>query len=151
MSLPQVLAQGRGVRNHMGLSSLTVKEILTWADAHYRRTGEWPRISSGAIVEAPGETWERVRRALQDGLRGLQGGLSLARLLADHRGVRNPVQAPRLTYRQIRTWAEAHRRRTGQWPPVRSEPIPEAPCETWVAIDIALRRGTRGLPGGSSL
>ena len=39
----------------------------------------------------------------------------------------------------------------GRWP-VESDRLAEAaPGEIWVAIDLALRRGTRGLVGGSSL
>ena len=33
----------------------------------------------------------------------------------------------------------------------RSGPISEAPGETWGAVDAALQKGSRGLPGGSSL
>src|SRR5262249_29129426 len=31
--------------------------ILALADAHHRRTGEWPKTLSGKVVEAEGETW----------------------------------------------------------------------------------------------
>ena len=32
-----------------------------------------------------------------------------------------------------------------------SGPIAEAPGETWKSVDLALRYGYRGLPGGASL
>jgi hypothetical protein len=44
-----------------------------------------------------------------------------------------------------------HRARTGKWPQAGSGPVAEAPGENWSAIDYALRRGYRGLPGDSSL
>ncbi|MGH2603208.1 MAG: hypothetical protein ACRDJ9_27970 [Dehalococcoidia bacterium] len=37
------------------------------------------------------------------------------------------------------------------YPHSNSGPVTDAPGETWLAIDHALRRGVRGLPGGSSL
>jgi hypothetical protein len=40
---------------------------------------------------------------------------------------------------------------TGKWPTNRADAIPEAPDETWSAVDAALRDGGRGLRGGSSL
>jgi hypothetical protein len=53
--------------------------------------------------------------------------------------------------KQIRAWAKAHRNRAGAWPGDRSGPIPEAPGETWKAVQMALVHGLRGLKGGSSL
>jgi hypothetical protein len=53
---------------------------------------------------------------------------------------------------QILAWADEHHARTGRWPGVRecdSASLP--PGETWQRIDAAMRRGRRGLPGGSSL
>jgi hypothetical protein len=58
---------------------------------------------------------------------------------------------PPLTAARIRRWAEAHRRRTGDWPSQKDGPVGGAGGETWHAIDEALRRGLRGLPGGDSL
>lgn len=150
-SLRQLLAQRRGIRNHKVLPTLTIAQILAWADAHFRRTGEWPTRTGGAIAEAPGETWSIVDTALGRGRRGLPSGSSLARLLNKHRGVRNPACPPRLSVAGILNWADAHHQRTGAWPSASSGPIPDAPGETWTAVDLALQRGTRGLRGGSSL
>ncbi len=67
------------------------------------------------------------------------------------RGVRNKQSLLPLTVRRILRWADAYHARTGRWPDGRSGPIPEAPGETWRAVESALSRGGRGLPGGSSL
>jgi hypothetical protein len=150
-TLARLLAEHRGARNHMGLAPLTIAKILLWADAYYRATGTWPTAESGAIAGAPGETWLRVETALRNGLRGLPGGTSLARLLAQTRGVRNPKDLPRLTRRRILAWADAYRALTGAWPTRNSGPVAEAPGETWSGLDTALRDGLRGLKGGSSL
>jgi hypothetical protein len=97
----------------------------------------------------PGQTWQGVNKALVRGLRGLPGGSSLARLLAERRGKRNPAQAPRLREAHILRWAD--RRRTGRWPTPASGPVAEAPGENWNALASALWEGRRGLRGGDTL
>jgi hypothetical protein len=150
-SLAQLLAAQRGARNIQRLPPLTPDQILTWADAHQQRTGSWPTAASGRIPDVGGETWAAVNVALRIGMRGLPGGSSLARLLAQHRGIRNRKQLPPLAEEQILAWADAHHQRTGRWPHAKAGSIPEAPGETWTAVQMALRNGLRGLPGGSSL
>ncbi len=151
-SLAKLLAAERGAQNRLAPPRLSVRQILRWADEHRQRTGRWPRLTSGRVSETVDETWTGIHRALYVGLRGLPGGSSLARLLAAARGVPNRQSQPRLTVREILRWADAHHRRTGQWPRCRSTPPPDgATGSTWSAIDDALRRRLRGLQGGSSL
>jgi hypothetical protein len=133
------------------VARLTVETILGWAEAHHVRTGKWPKMNSGEIAGTGGDTWAAVQAALHCGSRGLPGGLSLAQLLSQRRGVRNKSDLPRLTLKQIRAWAEAYRQRMGRWPGAESGPIAEAPGETWKAVDVALKQRLRGLKGGSSL
>jgi hypothetical protein len=64
---------------------LTVEQILVWAEAHFARTGKWPSSSSGEVVGVPGRHWGTIDRALRDGVGGLPGRDSLARLLVRHR------------------------------------------------------------------
>jgi hypothetical protein len=145
------LAAHRNYRNKKGLPRLTEGQIVKWADAWRRKTGRYPKRKSGPIPGVPGETWARVNDALIRGLRGLPGGSSLARLLADYRDVRNDKALPRLTIPQILAWADAHHRRMKTWPKEGSGAIPESPGGTWLGVDMALRNGLRGLPKGSSL
>jgi hypothetical protein len=130
---------------------LAVSQILVWADDHHARTGAWPQQGSGAVLDAPGQTWAAISLALYRGSRGLPGGSSLARLLARTRGYRNRRQLPCLRIEDILRWADAHCARTGYWPRARSGRIPEAPGETWAAINAALAARTRGLTTGGSL
>lgn len=60
-------------------------------------------------------------------------------------------QGPDLTIRQILQWAEAHHRRAGRWPSQMSGPVRGVAGERWGNIQSALYKGSRGLPGGSSL
>jgi len=144
-SLAELLAQHRGQRNQKDLPSHTISQIVKWADSHHQRTGKWPNHLSGPVVDAPGETWAAIERALSIGSRGLPGGLSLARLLAKHRRVRNRANLPGLTIPQILTWAEVHRKHTGNLPSTRTGAVAGAPGETWLRIERALRHGRRGL------
>ena len=149
--MPRLLAEYRGVRNPAQAARLTMRTILRWADAHFARTGRWPKRTSGPIADAPGETWMAVNSSLCDCGRGLRRRTTLAALLAKHRGVRNGLPFPRLTVRRITGWAKAHRERYGQWPNHRAGRILGAEGETWSGVELALQRGTRGLPGGESL
>src|SRR5262249_25380136 len=112
-SLARLLAGQRGVRNPAPPPPLEPKHGLAWADAHHQRSGGWPTSESGAIPEAPGETWRRVDTALRLGARGLQGSSSLAQLLARQRGVRNVHGLRPLSVDRILSWADSHHRRTG--------------------------------------
>jgi hypothetical protein len=154
-SLPQVLAEHRDVRNIADLPPLTVEKVLSWVDAFHERMGEWPKQkhSSKVIPNSGEETWGNVIQALAKGFRGFAGGETLFDLLARHRGVRNLGHLPPLTDRQIMAWADAHHAAHGEWPTCRCQEqvIPNTSGERWVNIDQALRKGLRGLSGGSSL
>jgi hypothetical protein len=152
-TLAQLLAERRSAPAIQTSRPLTVDQILAWADTHHAATGRWPVEDSGPLSGVPGETWNGITTALNKGHRGLAAGSSLARLLAERRGARNPKGLPRVTIEQIRAWARAYRSATGHWPTPQSGPVAEAPAagETWWAIDSALRCGHRGLPGRLSL
>ena len=150
-SLAQLLAQRRRARNIQALPRLTHRQVLIWADMHYRRTGAWPTSASGAIPFALGERWSVIESSLRSGRRGLPGGDTLRRLLARERGVRNPKSPPSLSVEQILRWADAYRQRTGKWPTSKSGPIPEAEGETWSMINSALKQSSRDLPVKTSL
>ncbi len=145
-SLHRVLAEHRGIR-----PALSVAQILAWADAHHAATGRWPTQMSGPVVGAYGQTWHSIDDRLRDGRRGLPGGMTLARLLAEHRGARNMHTWGQLAVAQILAWADAHRDATGDWPTRLSGPVLGASGEFWHTIDCTLYQGWRGLPGGSSL
>jgi hypothetical protein len=102
------------------------------------------------VAGAPGETWNRIDLALLRGKRGLRGGTTLAELLARRRGRRHHKGRPELSAEQIAAWAEAYRTLYGAWTTVRTGAVGNT-GETWLGLDLALRNGTRGLPGGSSL
>src|SRR5262245_47183839 len=77
---------------------LTAEQIVVWADAHKARTGLWPKKTSGPVKAGYlGDNWLKIDNALKLGLRGLDGGSTLARLLVEARGVRSPRYLPELT------------------------------------------------------
>jgi hypothetical protein len=154
-SLARVLAAHRGVRNIRDLPPLSAEQVLAWADAFHERTAEWPKQKHWreAIPGSGGEAWGNVIQAIALGLRGFPGGATLADLLAEHRGVRNVGRLPPLTERRILAWADAHFATHGKWPTCRcpDQVIPGTGGERWFNVDQVLRKGLRGLPGGSSL
>lgn len=150
-TLARLLTVHRGKRNPSNLPRFTVRRILAWADAHYRRTGRWPTLSSGPIAEAPGETWLAVNQALSLGCRGFPGGSSLPQMLARKRGKRHLMYLPRLTVKRILAMADQYVRIHGRWPKRNSGPVRIHGGGTWYGINTALIKGCRGLPGGISL
>ena len=83
--LAGLLARELGVRNRTNLSALTAAQVVGWAKAHHRRTGDWPTRASEAIAGVPGEIWHGVDLAQSCGYRGLPGGSSLGRRLRAYR------------------------------------------------------------------
>jgi len=150
-SLPRLLHRRRGVRNRSGLPKLTLAGILSWADAHYHRTGAFPRCTGGAVEEAPWESWHNIDAILRLGGRGLRSGTSLPQLLHRRRGVPLRLEQPDLTEEQILAWADAYHSRTGLWPTAHCAAIAHGPPLQWITLEACLREGRRGLPGGSSL
>jgi hypothetical protein len=150
-SLPRLLARARNARIRRRPPPLTEEQVLAWALAHRRATGRWPAAHSGPVAGAPGESWGGIDVTLHQGLRGLPGGDSLARLLARRLGARTRAALPALTEVQVLRWADEHQRRTGGWPSKGSGPVAGVAGETWASVDQALRHGSRRLPGGDSL
>jgi hypothetical protein len=150
-SLARLLAACRGAGNPTAPPRLRIDQILGWADAYHAANGQWPIAVPVPVAEAPEESWDRIDQALHRGERELPGGSSLARLLAERRGVCNPRRQPRLRIDRIVGWADAYHAANRRWPIAAPLPVAEAPDESWDRIDRALRRGERGLPGGSSL
>jgi hypothetical protein len=145
-SFRQLLAEHRGVKG-----PLTLERVLAWADAHRASTGRWPTVDSGKVAGTERENWRQINVYLRHGGRGLPGGQSLARVLAEHRGLRNMASIPPLSIAQILAWADAHHAATGAWPNNLSGPVLSAPGETWEGISSALRISGRGLACKTSL
>jgi hypothetical protein len=152
MSLARLLAKYRGVLNPRDRSRLSIKQILYWADVHFKKTGKWPKCGPREkVLSAAHENWGAINNALYHGFRGLPGGDSLAALLEKHRGVRQHQLRPDLAINQILAWADAHRARTGNWPNRVAGPVPEMPGEEWATVEHSIAHAHRGLPPGMTL
>jgi len=66
---------------------LSERIILRWAEAFNERVGYWPTRHSAFTDLSRREKWAIIDQALREGLRGLPGKSSLAKLLKEHRGV----------------------------------------------------------------
>jgi hypothetical protein len=87
-TLANLLLAHRGPAASNRPPRLSVAEILSWADAHHAATGRWPTRTTGPVAPGITETWSRIDAALRYGCRGFPGGLSLRRLLSQHRSYR---------------------------------------------------------------
>ena len=123
---------------------LTLEWIRDRVQVHHELTGVWPQ-KTGAVLDAPGETWSGIDAALRVGLRHLTGGSSLAYFLEENFGVRNYQNPPLLNEETILTWARVYFEANGKWPNHLSGPIEGVPGETWSSVVQALRTGRRGL------
>jgi hypothetical protein len=132
---------------------LTEEMILSDCDAFYALHGEWPKhFEQRPVPQKPRESWQNYTSALTLGWRGLPGGSSLARLLENKRGARNRYSPPTLTRDDILQDADKFHRIHGEYPSKDdSRPVPGKPHDTWNAYEQALRKGRRGLLGGTSL
>ena len=129
---------------------LNFETILLWADAHFIRCGKWPNRGSGSIVDSPGDTWNAVQLAMRRGSRGLPGGTTLTKLLAERRD-RYDWPCLRLDTETILRWANTFHAKTGRWPGAESGKVEEFPDLSWAAVVTALRTGAHGLPSGQTL
>jgi hypothetical protein len=118
------------------VKTITVAQILRWANAWRAEGGEWPGTKSGAVAGA-GLSWLAVDRALNVGVRGLPGGDSLAKLLARERGRpdgRGPLADPLKR-------AEVRRLRAEGW---TLQAIGERFGVSRQAVQVMLRRAAAG-------
>ncbi len=136
-------------REYERRKEVTAEQVLRWADEHRARHGKWPGAKSGAVLET-GTTWGTVDYLLRRGMPGAPAGITLARFLQKRRGRINHLDRPRLSLRLILRWADAYFKLHGAWPKRGSGPVEGAEA-TWSGVDSALQKGSRGLPGGSSL
>jgi hypothetical protein len=150
-SLANLLSDACGARHKLRLEPLTEQLILQRADEFLRRNGKLPNYLSGTVDGTGGDTWAGYCVSLRRGTRGLPGGSSLSDLLKRHRGFRNQKSLPKLSEGHILQMASEFLTRTGTLPSHKSGPVNDGSGDMWQSYENALRRGLRGLPGGSSL
>ena len=150
----------RGIRGLPGNSSLpkllgrqkrpplTKEWIVEQAIIHHEATGKWPSRNSGPLLGIADESWLHIDNALRNRSRGLTDSTTLSRFLESHGLKRRPLP---LTTSWIAEQAIAFHKRNGEWPKTNSGKVCESVEDTWSIVNQALRKGSRGLPGGSSL
>lgn len=152
LSLSRLFEEKRGKPKYFYRARLSNKQILDLAIAYYEKTGKWPHKHMGAITGARGRTWSAVNATLVKYGDETGKRISLADLLAEGFGKRNPRNLPPLSVVTVLEWADRHHRRTGVWPTrKKGGPVYDAPEETWSALDASLRAGSRSLPACGGL
>ena len=138
-SLPQFLEKHRNYR-----PNLTEERILELCDEYYEINNKYPNTKTGKISDTD-ETWSNIDSSLSRGNRELSGGSSLMKFLKKHRNHNSD-----LTEEQILELCDKFYEINNRFPNAEDGQIFDTD-ETWRKIYDALYRGTRGLPGGSSL
>jgi hypothetical protein len=115
--------------------ALDDERILRWADAYRTATGQWPTPGSQPVGGMDDEAWSEIDASLRRGRRGLPGGSSLARLLAEERGVIEGAN-PEAPAERLRAW-EAEQ--FGKRPPRLKRGLPARPRATIrLTLDLIL-------------
>ncbi len=155
ITLARLLEVKRGVNDAprakpvKNLPPLSLKQILSWADAYFEKYGTWPDATSGPI-DGTNENWKYIEHWLNYGTRGFAGGYSLVSLLRHERGVISRAIPTKLNITKVLRWVANYRSEHGGWPTSASGVIPGTGA-TWNEVDTALKNGLLGLPRGSSL
>jgi hypothetical protein len=133
--------------------SLTEEKIIGFVKSFYKVHGRYPAAHTKENDGLPeGYTWITIDSALTHCSQGITAKSSIAKLISKHLGVRYKGDLPDFSEEKIVEWAKKYFLVHNKYPSIRTKPsdwLPEG--ETWIALDIALKRGTRGLPGGSSV
>lgn len=158
-SLASLIQENFGIKNIQDLPALSATLILDWIKQYIDVHGKKPNRTSGIIEpvseEYKGITWTIINTALEVGTRGLPGGSSLAKLIDNKMGIANPMNLPLLNEELIINWVTQFIN-THKEKPLRSSGVIEFASAdhkgiTWLAVDSALKRGSRGISGKSSL
>lgn len=150
-SLAKLLHDERSLPHRYIDRQLNEQLILEWADEYFALNRKWPGIKSGAVLGHNGETWSAIDNALIDGLRGLPGGSSLAKLLAEHRGAYNRKGRSKLTEEIILSWVDEYYQVNGRYPNLTTGAIEGQSHESWSGVNSALGYGIRGLERKTTL
>ena len=140
------------------------EQILAWVEIYRKQNdGKFPSQGSGPVLDEQGQdigdAWKAIDRAFWRGHRGLKdsGSNSLSEFL-DRQYPSDRSCKEDLTEEKLLRWVEIYRKQNeGKFPSQGSGSVldeqGQGVGETWVAIDLAFRKGLRGLKdiGNSSL
>jgi len=135
-----------------GKPSLTIVKIQAAITAFHKDQGTHPNEKSGDATAYFGypETWSAVQAAAYHGVRGLPGGSTLITIAREMGLVKGkpPLNMP-LVKKAISSFYKEH----GIHPNGASGDATAyfGYSETWGAVQSALKKGYRGLPGGKTL
>jgi hypothetical protein len=157
-SLAQFIEKKLGIRNRNIPPSFTEDQILDWIGQYFVKYKKKPTKTSGIVEFAErnyrGTTWSEIDSSFKRGKRGLHIS-SLAQFIQKKLDIKRRTHPPDLNLELILDWAQKYYSKYNIKPTAKNKVIEFAindhQGETWLAVDAALRKGRRGLAGGSSL
>ena len=137
----------------MIINPLPEENIKEWVNEYFENYGFYPNQKSGKVH---GTTWEAIDMALVGGLRGLEGGRSLSKLIKSNFVFLSATNYPDYTEEIIWKWVKQHCNKFGKYPNAGSGRVQFAEEDgyfsmLWASIDKAFVFGRKGLVGGTSL
>ena len=159
ISLAQFIAKEFGIANHRSLEPFTTVIIKDWVSKFIKKYGRKPTANDGIIEFTKSGydniTWATLDSAFNKGSRGLIGQSSLAEFIKENFGIKNHNYPPPISLYYLDVWIKKYMNLHGRKPIVQSGIVEFVDGQykgiTWAAINSALQKGRRGLPGGISL
>ena len=142
LSIEKVLFNELGIVGVRSGKNLTEELILSLAEDHYKLIKGYPNENSTWVL-AGSDSWAAISAALREGLRGLQGGKSLAQLLGQAGLKTNPAAQIYPSLEEIITAAKDFSKGNNKKLPNRGTGSFQGYLKlTWGAIDGAIKRGS---------
>lgn len=156
-SLAQLLSKCSFKRNHLNMSIMTEAQIIAAADKYFEKYGLYPTFKDKHaseffdVSDAP-KTWAGVQSLMRIGGRGLPGNNTLANLL-DSSGRRISQRCRPMTEDDVINAMKKFYFDFDRFPRQTDGDASKyfGRQETWSSVNQCLRKGLRGLTGGSSI
>ena len=162
------LRQKNGLCDPYEFGTISEAQVMLWTKLYHEKTEEWPKQVSKDVWQKdeagqwqimPGLNWSQIHLWFNQGLRGFPGGYTLSDLRQKN-GLCDPYEFGQVSENKIISWMRQFEEKTGKWPKQSDKEVWEKdeegkwraiPRLNWSALELWLRQGMRGLPGGSTV
>lgn len=151
-SLSKLFQEKRGCRNKKNLPTISEDTLIRWIKEYKKNhSNKYPTCKNKNYIKGTDEKWVNIDSALRIGLRGFPGCSSLTKFIEDNfADYRNQKNLPHIGEKKLKEWCDRWYKEHDKYPQCTSGEIWDT-GETWSGIRHALKYGTRGFPGRSSL
>lgn len=128
---------------------LSEEAIISAAEQYFKKNGKFPSSGSRELIPSmPGECWRNIDGCGSQGIRGLEKGRTLSRILRPLREAHGALLSEAAIVEGIKKYYEF----TGEWPTATStDLVPGMKGVSWRMVDGCGAGGYRGLKKGLSV